>query len=194
MEILGIEWVAEKVPVGKLAEWTDNPRYITETEYESLKAKIKDRGLHDVLVVDQNYIVLSGNQRLKALRDLGVAEVFIMKPGRDLNENERATVALESNRSSGKWDWDKLANHFEMEILTEAGFDDFEMNIDLGNIDTQPKGFEKFEGGAKTSQPSKRSLIMFTFIDDQARNECMELLGAKKNVIDGEKLLELLQK
>lgn len=199
MGILGIEWIAEKVSISKLTEWEQNPRYITADEYEKLKAKLQKRGMHDVLTVDTNYTVLSGNQRLKALTELGVKEVNVIKPTRELTEEEKQAVALESNRESGKWDWDRLASEFEMPLLLDVGFSDFEINVDLRATDAEKEaedkgeGFEKFDSQSD-QESSRRSLIIFNFVNEEEKSRALELLGEDSNNIDGVKLLELLEK
>lgn len=123
---MDITWTPERAKVADLKLWQENPRTISEKEYNDLKASITKRGFHDVLKVNTDLTVLSGNMRKRALEELGITEVFIMKPSRELTLDEMIVVALESNRHRGEDDWDALAN-MDKDLLLEAGFDKLEM-------------------------------------------------------------------
>lgn len=121
-----ITWTPKKQKVSDLKLWDQNPRQIGKAEYERLKKRITERGFHDIIKVDTDNIILSGNQRRRALEELGVKEVWTMIPNRELTDEERNAVALESNRNDGEWDWDQMAN-FDLDFLKEMGFDDKEL-------------------------------------------------------------------
>lgn len=123
---MDITWTPERAKVADLKLWEQNPRTISEKEYNDLKASITKRGFHDVLKVNTDLTILSGNMRKRALEELGITEVFIMKPSRELTLDEMTVVALESNRHRGEDDWDMLAN-LDKDLLLEAGFDKLEM-------------------------------------------------------------------
>lgn len=122
-----LTWAPVVMQLETLLHWNRNPRMISKVAFEQLKAKIQARGFHDVLKVDLDGVVLSGNQRLEALKDLGVTEVNCLIPNRALTESEREKVALESNRSSGEWDIDALGS-FEQTVLEEVGFTPVELS------------------------------------------------------------------
>jgi hypothetical protein len=128
---LGINWTPKKVKVADLKLWPENPRIISPEAFLKLKQRITERGFHDIVKVDTENVLLSGNQRKRALEDLEVKEVYAMIPNRKLTEKERETVALESNRDDGKWDFDMLAN-FDEEILKDVGFDQNELDNVFG--------------------------------------------------------------
>lgn len=144
-----LTWTPQKRKVKDLKIWQENPRSITEKGFKKLKDRIIKRGFHDVVKIDTDSTILSGNQRKRALEDLGVEEVYVMIPSRKLTEQEREAVAIESNREDGAWDFDMLAN-FSEDILKEAGFvsgeldrifglekvveDDFNLEAELAKI------------------------------------------------------------
>lgn len=128
---MNIQWKPEKRKVQDLKLWDRNPRKITKENFDRLKARIVERGMHDVLKIDLDNTVLSGNQRKQALVDLGVEEVFVMVPDRKLTDVERDQVALESNRNDGTDDFDMLAN-FDEQLLRDIGFSDEELIVGFG--------------------------------------------------------------
>jgi len=116
-----IEWTVEIRKLSDLKLWDKNPRTISEKAYAKLKERISKRGMHDVLKVDTHDVVLSGNQRLRVLKELGYDEVEVKVPERELTEKEMQEVALESNTNDGEWDSDLLANGFEEDMLEDLG-------------------------------------------------------------------------
>ena len=79
------------IEIGKLKELEDNPRRINKADYENLKKSIKNfpemRKLREI-IVDENYTVLGGNMRLKAMRELGIEKVPV-KIVRGLSEDKK---------------------------------------------------------------------------------------------------------
>lgn len=128
-----IEWLPERRKVSALNELPNNPRKIKGEAFEKLKERIKARGFHDVVKVDTEGFVLSGNQRRRALTDLGITEVTVLVPSRELTKDERDKVILESNRNDGEWDFDILGNEFDLETLLDAGFEEKELDLDLSD-------------------------------------------------------------
>lgn len=124
-----INWTPEIRKVAELKELPNNPRKIKGDAFDKLKARISARGFHDVIKVDTEGYILSGNQRKRALLELGFEEVTVLVPDRPLTQEERDYIVLESNRTDGQWDDDILANNFDIELLKDAGFSDAELGI-----------------------------------------------------------------
>ena len=126
-----VKWHTETRKVSELKEWGDNPRTISDSAYERLKDSITKRGFHDILKIDENNVVLSGNQRLKALKELGYTEVECKVSDKTLTQEQKDAVALESNTQDGEWDMDKLAEGYS-DVMEEIGFGDL-MPIEFGD-------------------------------------------------------------
>lgn len=124
-----LTWTPEKRSVSALKELSNNPRKIDKEAFERLKQRISDRGFHDVVKVDTDGFILSGNQRKKALQELNIEEVYVLVPSRELTREERDKVILESNRNDGSWDFKILSDHFDIAVLKDVGFDDKELGI-----------------------------------------------------------------
>ena len=121
-------WHIEKRKLKDLIPWNKNPRKISDAHLEKLKERIKQRGFHDVLKIDENNVVLSGNQRLKVLTELGYKEVECKVPSRAMTDEEKDKVGLESNINDGENDFDLLAN-FDIDLLKDVGFSAIDLNI-----------------------------------------------------------------
>lgn len=135
-----LQWHAEKRKVKDLVHWEENPRKIDERDFEMLKSRIEQRGFHDVVKIDTRNIILSGNMRKDALEALGIEEVNVLVPSRELTTEEMIQVGLESNMQDGSWDTDKLQS-LGMENLLKAGFGDEELSAMFDNVDTTEDGF-----------------------------------------------------
>jgi len=101
----------------------NNPRTIRESSYNQLKQSIKE--FPEMLklkpiVVDDDMVVLGGNMRLKALIELGIDEVEVIK-AKDLTEEQKEEFIVKDNISFGQWDWDILANDWSSTKLNQWG-------------------------------------------------------------------------
>ena len=67
------------------------------------------------IVVNEDNIVLGGNMRLKACMEAGIKEVYIHKV--KLSEQKQKQFIIKDNSSFGEWDWDILANEWDVEEL-----------------------------------------------------------------------------
>ncbi len=152
-----IFWRPENRAVVDLKNWDKNPRKISKENFANLKNKIVERGFHDVIVVDQDLTVLSGNQRRKALLELGIKEVTVLLPDRRLTEDEREKISLESNISDGQWELNLLKD-FKIDTLNDVGFEPEIISDIWGNIKDEIKNedFDEAKELAKIKVPETK--------------------------------------
>lgn len=133
-------WTARVREVVELKDLEKNPRKINKDSFERLCKRIEDRGFHDVIKLDTNDVILSGNQRRKALNKLGVTSVNTLYPNRELTEEERKKIIVESNRNDGFFDDEMLAGMFDIDELKDLGFDEKELGLgDFDDMDSLTK-------------------------------------------------------
>lgn len=142
---LQIDWpVVEKRKVKDLKLWDNNPRTLSKEAFGKLKDRIIKRGFHDVVKLNLDGRIISGNQRKRALEELGVEEVFVMLPERLLTDTEMQIVAGESNLHDGEDDFDMLANLYTEETLREIGYSEIQLGkMGIGNLEE-----DDFDAGA----------------------------------------------
>jgi hypothetical protein len=105
-----------------------NPRIISEEDLKKLSESIarfpKMMKLRPI-VVDKNKRVLGGNQRLKAIIKLGMAEVpdEWVRMADELTEEEVKMFIVQDNTNAGEWDWAALRAEYTDEYLASAGVD-----------------------------------------------------------------------
>lgn len=149
-------WHAEKRNVESLKTWDSNPRKISKQAFEKLKERIAQRGFHDVLKIDIDNTILSGNQRKKALLELGVKEVTVLIPNRKLTNEEKNKIGLESNTNDGEWDFEALES-FDLDLLTDIGFDKSELSSFWDKtLEVKEDDFDPEEEVKKIKQPTTK--------------------------------------
>ena len=116
-----------------------NPRKISPQQMEKLKASIekfpKMMSLRPIVYEPDTMEVLGGNQRLLAIRALGMKEIpdDWAKSADELTEEEKREFILRDNIQSGDWDFEILEAEFNDFALQEMGIDMPDM-IDIEKI------------------------------------------------------------
>lgn len=113
----------EKVKISEVKNNPSNPRLIKDDKFRKLVKSIQDfpqmLELRPI-VVDENNIVLGGNMRLKACKETGLKDVYIVK-AENLTEEQKQEFIVKDNVGFGEWDWDMLANEWDVDKLDEWG-------------------------------------------------------------------------
>ena len=114
-----------KVKISEVKNNPKNPRLIKDDKFRKLVKSIQEfpqmLELRPI-VVDENNIVLGGNMRLKACKEAGLKEVYIVK-AENLTEQQKDEFIVKDNVGFGEWDWDILANEWDVDLLDEWGLD-----------------------------------------------------------------------
>ena len=102
-----------------------NPRQISDGQLASLMKSIKEfpemLNLRPI-VIDENNIVLGGNMRLLACRQLGITDVPVTI-AKGLTEEQKKEFIIKDNLGFGEWDWDILANEWDVVLLDDWGLE-----------------------------------------------------------------------
>ena len=115
----------EKVKISKVVPNENNPRFIKDYKFKKLVKSIQE--FPEMLklrpiVVNKDMVVLGGNMRLKACKEAGLKEVYILKAD-ELTEQQQREFIVKDNVGFGEWDWDILANEWDNQQLKEWGMD-----------------------------------------------------------------------
>jgi hypothetical protein len=122
-----IKWKYEKRNIDDLIENKDNPRRLSKHKAEKLKKSLEKFGLCQPLVVQPDGKIVGGHQRLRTLRSIGISEVDVALPSRELSAREEQELTIGLNKICGDFDLDMLANRWEPSLLCEAGFTEDEL-------------------------------------------------------------------
>lgn len=103
-----------------------NPRKIDKAKLKNLKQSLQafpEMIKLRPVIVDENNIVLGGNMRVAALRELNATDVYIERVV-GLSEEQKKEFIVKDNLSYGEWDWDSFINDgWDIDTLIEWGLD-----------------------------------------------------------------------
>lgn len=116
-----ITWKSEIRNIADLKPNPNNPRTVTKEAYKTLLRNIKRNGYANRLIINTDNMVLCGNQRLKALQELGYTEIEALIPSETLNSDQIDDIVITDNLSAGAWDFDCLSSLFAVEKLVGWG-------------------------------------------------------------------------
>ena len=139
-----------KVAINEVKVNPNNPRLIKDDKFKKLVQSVKDfPEMLDIrpIVVNADMVVLGGNMRLKACKEAGLKEVPIIMADK-LTEDQQREFLIKDNVSGGEWDWDILANEWEVEQLEEWGLD-IPVNFEV-ELEAEEDDFAVPEGGIET--------------------------------------------
>jgi len=124
--------------ISELKKNPNNPRVLKDDKFKKLVKSIKEfpEMMHiRPIVVNSDMIVLGGNMRLAACKEVGLKEVPIIK-AKNLTEEQQREFIIKDNVGFGEWDWDFLANEWDAEQLEDWGLDGFPFDADneIGDI------------------------------------------------------------
>lgn len=133
----------DKVKISEVKTNPKNPRLIKDDKFKKLVKSIQDfpqmLELRPI-VVDENNIVLGGNMRLKACKEAGLKEVFIVR-AENLTAEQKDEFIVKDNVGFGEWDWDILANEWDAELLNDWGLD-LPVDLSVTELEAEEDNYE----------------------------------------------------
>ena len=112
-----------------------NPRQISTKQYNDLKESIKKFSLVDPIIINKDNTVIGGHQRLKICKELKHIDIDCVVL--DLSKEDERELNIRLNKSGGEWDFDILANQFDIEELKDWGFKEIELGLNIDKIDVE---------------------------------------------------------
>ena len=164
----------------------NNPRIIKDDKFAKLVKSITEFPKMMELrpmVINKDNIVLGGNMRLKALKEIGYKEISDtwVKRAEDLTDEEQRRFIIADNVGFGEHDWEMLANEWDVEELGEWGLDipiEKEVNTD-GLFDIEIPFYE-----ASNIIPNIQELADTTEVNELINKiEKLEIENDLKNIL-----------
>ena len=154
-----------KLNTGQVAGLPKNPRFIKSERFDKLKKSIEENPemleLREIIAYDNagELVVICGNMRLRACKELGIKEVMVKILPQSTDANKLKAYTIKDNVEFGSNDFDLLANEWDTIELENWG-------VDL------PKGvsMEGFgeEFSLQSGDKSPFQQMTFTLADEQA--------------------------
>jgi hypothetical protein len=153
-----IQWTPTTKKLFELKPYDKNPRIITELGLNQLGESFDEIGFAQPININTDGTILSGHARFKKLEIEGAQEVLCMVPDRTLTPKQEEAVIIRMNKNvAGQWDFDILANQFEVEDLKDWGFKDYELadflkleEVNTGDENSEWVGMPEFESKTDT--------------------------------------------
>jgi len=156
-----------------------NPRQLTDKQYKQLKKSLKTFGCVEPVVVNSNPmrkdVIVGGHQRCKVWFDLGNDTIPTVEV--ELDEASEMELNVRLNKNTGEFDFDMLSSYFDMEVLKEWGFQDYEFGMTLD--DDMTDDFDLPDGDKEPFQQ-----MTFTLADAQADAIKEALTLAKSEIVE----------
>ena len=136
-------WHTEQRKINELIPYEGNPRKMTKEQAEQLQKSLEKFNLAEIPAINTDNKIIAGHQRINILQELdkGNEIIDVRIPNRKLTDDEFREYNLRSNKNIGSWDFDELAN-FDVELLTDVGFSEEELNIVMGNVEPEEDDFD----------------------------------------------------
>ena len=138
-----ITWHNETRKVQALIPADYNPRMISDQERENLTNSIREFDAVEPVVLNvgkRKDVIIGGHQRIGIYANLGMEEIDVRVPNRELSIVEEKRLNLRLNRNTGTWDLDKL-QHMDLDLLLDVGFGDEELSVMWDDLDVTDDGF-----------------------------------------------------
>lgn len=138
-----LSWKTEQRFVKDLMIAEINPRKISKEQKEALQKSLEKFNLADIPVLNTDNTIISGNQRLQILYELGKGDekIDVRVPNRKLTEDELKEYMLIANTHAGVFDVELLEAHFEDVNI------DFDIQLVDDNGKITVKGHERVKKG-----------------------------------------------
>lgn len=109
------------LPISQLVPYENNPR-INDDAVADVMESIKQTGNLDPIEVDEDYVILQGHTRLKALKKLGYTETEVVIY-QGLTEEQKIKYLLLGNKTAERAEWDEQKLLEELEKVDFEGYD-----------------------------------------------------------------------
>lgn len=151
----------------------NNPRIIKDEKFTRLVESIRKfpemLGLRPI-VVNDDMVVLGGNMRLKAAKEVGLKDIPTIKAS-ELTEDQQREFIIKDNVGFGEWNWEMLANEWDAQELEDWGLDVPGFDVDVEDLGTD---FSLPDGDKAPFQQ-----MTFTLADEQAEQIKMAISDIK---------------
>jgi hypothetical protein len=178
----------EKIKVDEIIPYADNAKLHPERQIEQIRSSILEFGFNDPIAIDENNVVIEGNGRLMAIKDLGFEEVDCIRI-EGLTEDQKRAYILVHNQLT-------MNTGFDIDILNKElerikGIDmtqfDFELNIDFDNdIDTGDGNKYTQKVDVPQYEPTGECPDIWELVDSAKADSFLEEIR-EANITDDEK-------
>ena len=122
---------------GQIEGLPKNPRFIKDAKFKKLVQSIEEHpemtAMRELLVYpldNGKYIIIGGNMRYRAMKEIGIKEAPCKVIPQDTTIEQLQAYTLKDNSGYGEWDFDLLANEWDLSMLEACAIDLPDYNVD----------------------------------------------------------------
>ena len=144
--------------ISELIKNPENPKYITKEEFKQLCTSIKNNPdyfeARPLILSNRTgkLVIIGGNQRYEAAIKIGLKKVptFLLE---NLTEKREREITIRDNIENGKWDYDKLANEWDIDELQDWGMEIESLDEPLVNKEDIEDNYNIIEKAEQIKNP-----------------------------------------
>ena len=157
------------VKISQIKANPKNPRTIRDDKFLKLVKSIQDfpqmlekRPLVCFTDKDGKYVVLGGNMRLKASKEVGLKELPIILAD-EWTEEQKQEFLIKDNVGFGEWNWNELQADWDSDQLNEWGLDvpNWSAGLDVNNMTEEDVDIEEEFDPVGVSANVQRVVFIF---------------------------------
>lgn len=143
---------------GQIPGLPKNPRVIKDEKFKKLVKSIEENpemtSLREILVYpyEGKYVVIGGNMRLKAMKELGYKEAPCKVIAEDTTVEQLQAYTIKDNSGFGEWDFDMLTSEWDLGLLTDCAIDLPEISIEEPEAEVKEDDFSEEEAAQAESR------------------------------------------
>lgn len=121
---------------GQIEGLPANPRFIKDDKYKKLVKSIQENPemleLRELLVYPYGgkYVIIGGNMRYRACKELGYTDIPVKIIPETATVEQLRAYTIKDNNGFGEWDFDMLANEWDLSELEDWGVDFPNMDLE----------------------------------------------------------------
>lgn len=148
-----MKWKHTIRKINEVVPQEKNPRKITKKQKDQLRKSLDTFGIAEPICITKEGIIIGGHQRYFILKSDKAKEIPCWECQDDLSEAQLSELTIRLNKNTASWDYDLLANSYDITNLLDWGFDLDDLEIEEDPEQDKPKSFEIL-----LSFPSKEDL------------------------------------
>lgn len=142
--------IIEKKQITDLIPAPYNPRQSTAKQEKHLKESLEKFGMVEPIIFNkQTGYIVGGHFRVRELKKLGIKEIECVIV--DLNEDDEKELNIRLNANTGSWDWDTLANDWDVVDLEAWGLEIPQFDNEAEILEVSEDDYDVPEGGIETN-------------------------------------------
>jgi hypothetical protein len=128
----------QQININEIKEYEKNAKKHDDAQIKNVMQSIKEFGMVQPIVIDQNNIIIIGHCRFRALKRLKWEEVPCVRI-ENLSENEINKLRLLDNKlNESEWDFDLLSDQ-----IAEIDWSDFDIDWDIQKFEENDQNIKE---------------------------------------------------